>query len=104
MQVRPHVFIKQHRSSFFLQYVGESERAVRQVFARAASSAPCIIFFDELDALAPRRGGPSGAASGNNVTERVVNQVRFFRLYYNEVLSACSPHCPCFPTVALDRA
>jgi ribosome biogenesis ATPase len=38
-----------------LQYVGESERAVRQVFARARASAPCIIFFDELDALVPRR-------------------------------------------------
>lgn len=37
------------------QYVGESERAVRQVFARARASAPCIIFFDELDALVPRR-------------------------------------------------
>ena len=38
-----------------LQYVGESERAVRQVFQRARDSAPCVIFFDELDALCPRR-------------------------------------------------
>ena len=38
-----------------MQYVGESERAVRQVFARARASSPCIIFFDELDALVPRR-------------------------------------------------
>lgn len=37
------------------KYVGESERAVRQVFQRARASAPCIIFFDELDALVPRR-------------------------------------------------
>lgn len=37
------------------KYVGESERAVRQVFLRARASAPCIIFFDELDALVPRR-------------------------------------------------
>ena len=58
------------------KYVGESERAVRQVFARARSSAPCIVFFDELDALAPRRGGSGGGSSGgNNVTERVVNQL-----------------------------
>jgi hypothetical protein len=35
--------------------VGESERGVRQVFARARSSAPCVIFFDELDALCSRR-------------------------------------------------
>ncbi|KAI5804520.1 P-loop containing nucleoside triphosphate hydrolase protein [Geopyxis carbonaria] len=37
------------------KYVGESERAVRQVFARARASKPCVIFFDELDALVPRR-------------------------------------------------
>jgi ribosome biogenesis ATPase len=39
----------------WLQYVGESERAVRQVFSRARASSPCVIFFDELDALVPRR-------------------------------------------------
>ena len=37
------------------KYVGESEKAVRQVFARARASSPCVIFFDELDALVPRR-------------------------------------------------
>jgi ribosome biogenesis ATPase len=44
-------------SSFFrsFKYVGESERAVRQVFVRARASSPCVIFFDELDALVPRR-------------------------------------------------
>jgi ribosome biogenesis ATPase len=52
------------------KYVGESERAVRQVFQRAQASKPCIIFFDELDALCPRRG-----LSENQVTERVVNQL-----------------------------
>ena len=41
----------------FLQYVGESERAVRQVFQRGRNSAPCVIFFDEIDALCPRRSG-----------------------------------------------
>jgi SpoVK/Ycf46/Vps4 family AAA+-type ATPase len=54
------------------KFVGESERAVRQVFTRARASAPCVVFFDELDALCPRRGG-SGEASG--VSERVVNQL-----------------------------
>ena len=38
-----------------VQYVGESERAVRQVFQRARNSAPCVIFFDEIDSLCPRR-------------------------------------------------
>lgn len=40
-----------------VQYVGESERAVRQVFQRGQNSAPCVIFFDEIDALCPRRSG-----------------------------------------------
>lgn len=55
------------------KYVGESERAVRQVFERARASSPCIIFFDELDSLCPRRGS-DGAGSGG-VSERVVNQL-----------------------------
>ena len=42
-------------NTFPFQYVGESERAVRQVFQRARNSAPCVIFFDELDALCPKR-------------------------------------------------
>lgn len=54
------------------QYVGASEKAVRQVFARAGASAPCVVFFDELDALCPKRG--SGADS-SQVSERVVNQL-----------------------------
>lgn len=57
-------------------YVGESESRVRQVFSRARSSAPCVIFFDELDALCPKRGGGiHGSGSGDNVSERVVNQL-----------------------------
>lgn len=50
------------------KYVGESERAVRQVFQRARASAPCIIFFDELDALVPRR-----TTSLSESSARVVN-------------------------------
>ena len=49
--------------------MGESEKAVRQVFERARSSSPCIVFFDELDALAPKRSQES------SVSERVVNQL-----------------------------
>ncbi|KAK3344059.1 P-loop containing nucleoside triphosphate hydrolase protein [Lasiosphaeria hispida] len=50
------------------KYVGESERAVRQLFARAKSSAPCILFFDEMDALVPKRDDSLSDASA-----RVVN-------------------------------
>ena len=45
------------------KYVGESERAVRQLFARARAAAPCVLFFDELDALAPRRGSDVSQSS-----------------------------------------
>ncbi|GME21956.1 ATPase AAA+ type core [Neofusicoccum parvum] len=50
------------------KFVGESERAVRQVFTRARSSIPCVIFFDELDALVPKRNDSQSEAS-----TRVVN-------------------------------
>lgn len=50
------------------KFVGESERAVRQLFFRARSSVPCVIFFDELDALVPRRDDAASEASA-----RVVN-------------------------------
>lgn len=50
------------------KFLGESEASVRRVFARARSSVPCVIFFDELDALVPRR-----TSSANEVSARVVN-------------------------------
>eukprot|EP00189_Rhodosorus_marinus_P009225 CAMPEP_0184753644 /NCGR_PEP_ID=MMETSP0315-20130426/44207_1 /TAXON_ID=101924 /ORGANISM="Rhodosorus marinus, Strain UTEX LB 2760" /LENGTH=711 /DNA_ID=CAMNT_0027233029 /DNA_START=314 /DNA_END=2449 /DNA_ORIENTATION=+ len=58
------------------KFVGESERSVRRLFQRARASAPCIVFFDELDALAPRRSGEaSGGGSDSSSSERVVNQL-----------------------------
>lgn len=52
------------------KYVGESEKAIRSLFIRARNSSPCIIFFDELDALVPKR-----SQENNNAGERVVNQL-----------------------------
>ncbi|CAI5480812.1 unnamed protein product [Closterium sp. Yama58-4] len=52
------------------KYIGASEQAVRDVFSRASRAAPCILFFDEFDAIAPRRGHDS-----TGVTDRVVNQL-----------------------------
>jgi ribosome biogenesis ATPase len=54
------------------KYVGESERSVRLLFERARASSPCVVFFDELDSLCPKRGSDSG---GGGVSERVVNQL-----------------------------
>ena len=51
-------------------YVGESERAVRTVFQRARASAPCVIFFDEIDSLVPKR---SSSEVG----------IKFFLKFYN---------------------
>ncbi|MFB6081272.1 MAG: CDC48 family AAA ATPase [Halanaeroarchaeum sp.] len=53
------------------KYVGESERAVREVFHRARQAAPAIVFFDEIDALVPERG----RSFDSPVTERVVSQL-----------------------------
>ena len=55
------------------KWVGESEKGVREVFRKARQASPCIVFFDELDSVAPRRsGGDSGDA---NVTQRIVSQL-----------------------------
>ncbi|MBN1274831.1 CDC48 family AAA ATPase [Candidatus Woesearchaeota archaeon] len=54
------------------KWVGESEKAVREVFKKARQAAPTIIFFDEIDSLAPRRGGGN---EESRVGERVVNQL-----------------------------
>lgn len=53
------------------KYVGESEKVVREIFRKARQSAPAIIFFDEIDSIAPTRGG----AFDSGVTERVVSQI-----------------------------
>ncbi|CAM9368423.1 unnamed protein product [Ectocarpus fasciculatus] len=55
------------------KYIGASEQAVRSLFARAASAAPCVLFFDEFEAVAPRRGNDN-----TGVTDRVVNQLLTF--------------------------
>ncbi|MDI1494931.1 MAG: ATPase AAA [Cenarchaeum symbiont of Oopsacas minuta] len=53
------------------KWVGESEKGIRKVFQKARQVAPCIIFFDEIDSLVPKRG----SNNGTNVTENVVSQI-----------------------------
>ena len=55
----------------YSKWVGESEKAVREIFKKAKQSAPSIVFLDELDSIAPRRG----SHEGSRVTETVVNQL-----------------------------
>ncbi|MFT4309965.1 MAG: CDC48 family AAA ATPase, partial [Candidatus Woesearchaeota archaeon] len=64
-------FISVKGPELLSKWVGESEKAVREIFKKARQSAPTIIFFDEFDAIAPKRG----QGSDSNVTERVVNQL-----------------------------
>ena len=63
-------FISIRGPQLLSKWVGESEKAVREVFKKARQVAPCIIFFDELDAIAPVRGGDT-----NRTAERMVNQL-----------------------------
>ncbi len=53
------------------KWVGESEKAIRELFRKARQSAPCIIFMDEVDSITPKRGG----SHDSNATERVVSQL-----------------------------
>jgi transitional endoplasmic reticulum ATPase len=64
-------FISVRGPQLLSKWVGESEKAIRQTFRKARQVSPCVVFFDELDALAPARG----QEVGNNVSERVVNQL-----------------------------
>ncbi len=64
-------FISVRGPELLSKWVGESERGVREVFRRARQASPCVIFFDELDALAPTRG----MGGDSMVTERVVSQL-----------------------------
>ncbi|KAJ2724037.1 Peroxisome biosynthesis protein pex1 [Coemansia sp. Benny D115] len=62
-------FIATKGPELLSKYIGSSEQAVRDLFARAVAAAPCVLFFDEFDAIAPRRGHDN-----TGVTDRVVNQ------------------------------
>ncbi|HIE31523.1 MAG TPA: AAA family ATPase [Methanosarcinales archaeon] len=64
-------FISIRGPELFSRYVGESEKAVRETFRKAKQAAPAVIFFDEIDSIAPVRG----ASSDSHVTERVASQI-----------------------------
>jgi len=64
-------FISIKGSALLSMYVGESEKAVHEVFRKAKQAAPCIVFFDEIDAIVPARGS---GVTDSHVAERVVSQ------------------------------
>jgi transitional endoplasmic reticulum ATPase len=63
-------FISVKGPALLSKWVGDSEKGIREVFKKAKQASPCIIFFDEIDALTPRRG----AGGDTSVAERVVGQ------------------------------
>ncbi len=65
-------FISVKGPELLSKWVGESEKAVREIFRKARTAAPAIIFFDEVDAIAPVRGSSAG---DSHVTERVISQL-----------------------------
>ncbi|HEY7367052.1 MAG TPA: CDC48 family AAA ATPase [Nitrosopumilaceae archaeon] len=64
-------FVSVRGPELLSKWVGESERGIREIFRRARQAAPCVIFFDEIDSIAPIRGAGGETA----VTERVVSQL-----------------------------
>jgi transitional endoplasmic reticulum ATPase len=64
-------FINIKGPEFLSKWVGESEKAVRETFRKARMAAPCIVFLDEIDSVAPTRGGEADS----HVTERVISQM-----------------------------
>lgn len=65
-------FISVKGPELMSKYLGESERGIREVFHKARQAAPCIVFFDEIDSIAPVRG--MGGGSDSYTTERVISQ------------------------------
>ena len=68
-------FISVKGPELISKWIGESERGIREIFRRARQASPCIIFFDEIDSIAPIRGGGMEGGGGHGSTERVVSQL-----------------------------
>ncbi|NPA75509.1 MAG: CDC48 family AAA ATPase [Euryarchaeota archaeon] len=64
-------FISVKGPEIMSKWVGESEKAIREIFKKARQSSPCIVFLDEIDAIAPRRG----LHTSSGATDRIVNQL-----------------------------
>merc|ERR1719201_2083693 len=72
-------FVHASAADLLSKWMGESEAAVRRLFEDAASAAPCVVFIDEIDAIAACRSGTSGGGdagmAGSGVASRVLNQL-----------------------------
>src|SRR5256712_12057526 len=68
-------FISVKGPELMSKWVGESEKGVREIFRRARQASPCVIFFDEIDSIAPTRGGGMEGGGGHSSAERMVSQL-----------------------------
>src|ERR671921_520533 len=71
-------FISVRGPELLSKWVGESERGIREIFRRARQAAPCVVFFDEVDSIAPIRGGGMGGEMGGGsvgTNDRVISQI-----------------------------
>src|SRR6266487_1885100 len=68
-------FISVRGPELLSKWVGESERGIREIFRRARQASPCVIFFDEIDSIAPTRGGGMEGGGVHSSAERMVSQL-----------------------------
>jgi transitional endoplasmic reticulum ATPase len=68
-------FISLSGPILFSKWLGESEKALHQIFKKAKQSAPCIVFFDEIDALVPARGSVTGSGAAERVASQFFNEL-----------------------------
>ncbi|ORY96841.1 P-loop containing nucleoside triphosphate hydrolase protein [Syncephalastrum racemosum] len=68
-------FIAVKGPELFSKWVGESEKAVREVFRKARAASPSIVFFDEIDALTVKRGGDGGTSVSDRVLSQLLNEM-----------------------------
>ena len=68
-------FISVKGPELFSKWVGESEKGVREIFRKARQAAPCVVFFDEIDALAPKRSGSDASRASENVVSQMLTEM-----------------------------
>lgn len=83
-------FISVKGPEVFTMWVGESERKIREIFRRAKQVAPAIIFFDEIDALVPKRGQDAGTRVSESVVSQILTEMSGLEELHNVVVIAAT--------------